>query len=200
MLATLPLRLRNRLADTIIGALHDRRALDDLAALAAGGDAIEAWGGEAVAHGSLLRERARRASAALADRRLDAGPLTLRGALDAAARLYEGGLFFEVHEVLEPLWRDAHGSDREALQGLIQVAVGYQHLANGNVPGARALLTDGAALLTGRRLEGVDLSPFAAAVRASAAGIGARAADDNDVADGGGLARPPAFPRELRAT
>ena len=201
MLATLPLRLRNRLAETIIDALHDRRALDTLAALAAGGAAVEAWGRDAVAYGSSLRERARRAWAALADRPLDTGPLTVRGALDVAARLYEAELFFEVHEVLEPLWRDARGSERDALQGLIQIAVGYQHLANGNLAGARALLTDGATLIAGRRVGDVDLSAFAAAVRASAGALDAGAADDNGAADGVWLAAPPApFPGELRMT
>ncbi|HEY3064661.1 MAG TPA: DUF309 domain-containing protein [Methylomirabilota bacterium] len=197
MLATLPRPLRDRLAETIVAALHDPRARDDLAALASGEAAVATWGGDAVAHGPSLRERARRASAALSGRRLDAGPLTRRDALDAAARLYEVGLFFEVHEVLEPLWREASGSDREALQGLIQVAVGYQHLANGNVAGARTLLAEGAVRLADRRLEGADLSPFAAAVRASAAALDAGAPADVDDGDRPAPAEAPPFPREL---
>jgi predicted metal-dependent hydrolase len=55
----------------------------------------------------------------------------------------------------------AEGVEREALQGLIQVAVGFQHLANRNVVGARALLRDGAARLDGHRLDGRVLSAFA---------------------------------------
>jgi predicted metal-dependent hydrolase len=58
----------------------------------------------------------------------------------------------------------AEGAEREALQGLIQVAVGFQHLANGNLDGARALLRDGANKLAGHRLDGRDTSAFATAV------------------------------------
>lgn len=106
--------------------------------------------------------RARRASEALADAPL-AAPADVRAALTAAARLFDAGLFFEVHEVLEPHWMAARDPSREALQGLIQIAVGWQHLANGNVPGARSLLADGAARLHGRQLLGVDFDPFARA-------------------------------------
>src|SRR5262249_59431356 len=81
-------------------------------------------------------------------------------ALDAAAALFDAPLYFEVHELLEPFWRDAGGGEREALQGLIQIAVGYQHLANGNLAGARALLDEGCRRLEGRYLEGMDLDAF----------------------------------------
>jgi uncharacterized protein len=106
--------------------------------------------------------RARRASEALADAPL-AAPADVRAALTAAARLFDAGLFFEVHEVLEPHWMAARDPDRDALQGLIQIAVGWQHLVNGNVPGARSLLADGARRLHGRRLLGVDFDRFAQA-------------------------------------
>ena len=74
-------------------------------------------------------------------------------------------MYFEVHEVLEPHWLTAAGSEREALQGLIQIAVGFQHLANDNPSGARALLGDGSAKAAGRRLHGLDLDHFARAAR-----------------------------------
>jgi predicted metal-dependent hydrolase len=57
----------------------------------------------------------------------------------------------------------AEGETREALQGLIQIAVGYQHLANGNRAGARSLLVEGSGRLHQRRLAGVELDPFARA-------------------------------------
>ncbi len=85
----------------------------------------------------------------------------------AAAALFDAHLYFEVHELLEPSWRDARGNDREALQGLIQVAVGYQHLANGNFAGARALLDEGRGRLRGRNLDGLDLDAFGQAVARS---------------------------------
>lgn len=128
----------------------------------------------------MIAERARRASEALADLPL-ARAADGRGALRAAGRLFDAGLFFEVHEVLEPHWAVAAEPARAALQGLIQIAVGWQHLANGNVGGARSLLAEGGArLLDGRRLLGVDFAAFAQAARDAAA----------TVPD----AAPPAFP------
>jgi hypothetical protein len=134
-----------------------------------------AWAGS-------LAERARRAADALADVPA-APPIGLRAALAAAASLFDAGLFFEVHELLEPHWSAARNSTREALQGLIQIAVGWQHLANGNVAGARSLLAEGAARLHGRRLLGADVDAFARA----AADASARVPD----------AVPPPFPRIL---
>lgn len=128
----------------------------------------------------MLSARARRASAALADAPL-APPADVPAALAAAARLFDAGLFFEVHEVLEPHWAAALGAEREALQGVIQIAVGWQHLANGNIDGARSLLADGAPRLHGRRLAGVDFDAFARAAMQAA----------GSVPD----ATPPAFPR-----
>jgi len=112
-----------------------------------------------------LRERSRRAWRAIADRPLDPPEAPLGATLGAAARLFDAGLYYEVHEVLEPYWMRAEGGDREALQGLIQIAVGFQHLANGNVTGARGLLADGCAKTLGRQLHGLDLDPFTRAAR-----------------------------------
>ena len=65
--------------------------------------------------------------------------------LDRAAALANHGLFFEVHELLEPVWFRATEPARTALQGLIQIAVGFHHLENGNREGARSLLVLGLA-------------------------------------------------------
>jgi len=46
---------------------------------------------------------------------------------------------------------------------VIQAAVGWQHLANDNVAGARSLLTEAAARLRGQRLGGRDFDAFARA-------------------------------------
>src|SRR5262245_65475667 len=85
----------------------------------------------------------------------------LADALAAAAILFDAGLHFEVHELLEPRWSRSQGQERQALQGLIQVAVGYQHLANGNLAGARALLDEGARRLWAGRLNDVERAPVA---------------------------------------
>jgi predicted metal-dependent hydrolase len=160
VIRTLPLPLRDRLAATILEAVDDVQARRALARLA---DAPDAWlAANEREWRDLLAQRARRASEALAAR----GPSAKRGldaALEAAATLYEAGLHFEVHELLEPHWMAASGETREALQGVIQAAVGWQHLANDNVAGARSLLMEGAARLNGRRLAGRDFDAFARA-------------------------------------
>jgi len=179
---TLPLSLRNWLAELILAALHDsdaRRALEDVAT---------SFDAPAAEHASEVQQRARRAWRVLRDRALDARHASTASALDAAAVLFEGGLYFEVHELLEPHWLEAKGDDREALQGLIQIAVGFQHLANGNVAGARALLRDGGVKVAGRRLHGLELDPFARAIQECLRQIG----DDGKDFD---WSRVPRFPR-----
>jgi predicted metal-dependent hydrolase len=161
-----------------VAALGDADARRELAALAR--DPRGWLGPDDAEWAATLADRARRAAVALADAPL-AGPSDLATALAAAARLFDAALFFEVHEVLEPHWLAARDEAREALQGLIQIAVAWQHLANGNVAGARSLLTDGAARLHGRRLGGVDFDPFARAALDAVAALPA--------------ATPPAFPR-----
>ena len=181
---TLPLPLRNRLAELILDALHDRVARGGLEALAAvcadpraleptalpSGFPAELFDRRADGwriksgyrqHAGALGERAARAARALAERPLAAADPPLDVALDQAATLHAAGLYFEVHELLEPYWMRADGATRRTLQGLIQVAVGFQHLANGNLEGARALLHEGAARLVGQRLDGREVDSFA---------------------------------------
>ncbi len=119
-----------------------------------------------------MRERARRALDALGARPLDQAR-SLADALEVAALLFDAGLYFETHEVLEPWWREAAGAAREALQGLIQVAVGYQHRDNGNVAGARALLAEGSLRLHGLALGELDLGAFARAAAEDAERVAA---------------------------
>jgi predicted metal-dependent hydrolase len=59
------------------------------------------------------------------------------------ARLFNTGQFFASHEVWESLWHEVEGSEREVLQGLIQLAAAYHHLSRGNVAGARYLYLRG---------------------------------------------------------
>ena len=165
MIPTPPLRIRNRLAEIILAALEDVEARRELASLGRPNAETPSWlDGDERDHAHLVRERARRASAALAARSPGTRIHSRADLLGAAATLFDAHLYFEVHELLEPSWREAQGSDREALQGLIQVAVGYQHLANANLAGARALLGEGRDRLRGRKLDGLDLEPFARAV------------------------------------
>jgi predicted metal-dependent hydrolase len=76
---------------------------------------------------------------------MDALPAALREGVEAFNRAY----FFEAHETLEDLWRETHGPLRLFYQGLIQLAVGFYHLTNGNRRGAQNLLAKGLAKLEG---------------------------------------------------
>ena len=85
---------------------------------------------EAIRHsgirvGEIIAYRAWRV---IESRPLDPPDATLESTLHAAALLFDAGLYFEVHELLEPRWLGADGRDRTALQGLIQVAVVRAHL------------------------------------------------------------------------
>ena len=53
---------------------------------------------------------------------------------------FNGGNYFDAHEVWEELWSEYYLKDREFIQGLIQLAVCFVHLQNGNINGARSLL------------------------------------------------------------
>ena len=214
----LPLPLRNRLADLILESVHDGAAREGLAAVAAVCDdprAVEASAlpprfpadlFERSPHGLAVRSgyaaharefcaRARAGWGVLRARPLDPADAPLASVLAVAAALFDAGLFFEVHELLEPHWFRAEGIERERLQGLIQVAVGFQHLANGNLRGAVLLLHEGGARLPGEFLAGLDLDAFAAAAQRCGA-----AAASLDPADAEAPARfdwtlVPRFPR-----
>ncbi len=175
----LPLPLRNRLAELILDSLHDPRARNTLSALVRFcGEPEDATAPPEVLSEfpAALRkehhrfreelcERTLRAWEVVRERALAPAEPTLAEALDEAADLFDAHLFFEVHELLEPYWMSAEGATREALQGLIQIAVGFQHLANDNVDGARMLLDEGSSKVEGKQLEGLDLSDFARAAR-----------------------------------
>jgi hypothetical protein len=174
MIPTPPLGLRNRLAETILSALGDSAARRELEHLASPSptDTVDWLRGAPPEQAVIVRTRARRAADALtACPRLTAQP-ALDQALAAAAALFDAGLHFEVHELLEPHWTRARGAERQALQGLIQIAVGFQHLANGNLAGARSLLEEGPRRLRDGELVGLELDPFADAVSSTLAHLG----------------------------
>lgn len=168
VVSTVPLPLRNALAELAIAALDDAGAratlawLERPAAPAPAGVAdhlvhlqLAEPGERALStlytpHAETIAHHARRALRAAARHRAPAASADeVTSALHRAVALWEEELFFEVHEVLEAVWATAHGDLRQALQGVIQVAVGLHHLAHGNPRGARKLLHDGRARLAG---------------------------------------------------
>jgi uncharacterized protein len=68
--------------------------------------------------------------------------IRLRGVRDLrrqAVVLWNAGLFFELHELLEVIWHAAVGMERTALKGFIQAAGVYVHSQRGKPAAATAL-------------------------------------------------------------
>ena len=63
--------------------------------------------------------------------------------MSEAARLFNDKLYFECHDFLEEAWNDSQGDDRSFLKALIEISVGFYHVAAGNYPGAVHLLSRG---------------------------------------------------------
>jgi uncharacterized protein len=70
-----------------------------------------------------------------------------RSRLEAGARLFNTGRFFEAHEVWEEAWLGEVVPTRRLLQGLIQVAAGFHKASLGEPKGCAALLEAGLAKL-----------------------------------------------------
>ncbi len=67
-----------------------------------------------------------------------------RGAvIEDGAALFNAGLFFECHELLEGAWRNAPAAERPFYHGVILVAAAFYHHEKGNLHGARIKLTEG---------------------------------------------------------
>jgi predicted metal-dependent hydrolase len=96
-----------------------------------------------------------------------------RDALARGVAQFNDGLFFECHDTLEEVWSGVRGPSRDFFQGLIQVAVAFYHLGNGNRPGATTLLRRSLARLERYppRYAGIELAPLRAAVAAWLAGL-----------------------------
>ncbi len=63
--------------------------------------------------------------------------------LQAGIIFFNEGRYYEAHESWEDLWRLSDDDDRRFCQGLVQVAVGLHHLANGNASGGNRVLIRG---------------------------------------------------------
>lgn len=104
-----------------------------------------------------------------------------RAAFARGLAQFNDRLFFECHDTLEEVWSGVRGAPRDFFQGLIQAAVGFYHLGNGNPQGARSVLARSHARLARYppRYAGVELEPLRAALvvwlQALEAGTGAPA-------------------------
>ena len=74
--------------------------------------------------------------------------------------LFNEEKFFEAHEVLETLWRQTHGPERDFYQGLIQVAAAFVHVQKKTPDGGYKLLKKAADKLEkyGPAFQGIDLA------------------------------------------
>jgi len=156
-----PLPLRNALAALAIAALDDPGARDALSWLAAGSADPAPLAVRAPlvthlvvepdgtlldvhrAHGERMQAHAARALRAADAFRASANADAVTAAVDRSIALWNERLFFEVHEVLEAEWKRTSGDVRQALQGVIQIAVALHHHAHGNPRGARTLMHEG---------------------------------------------------------
>jgi hypothetical protein len=63
--------------------------------------------------------------------------------LQRGLALFNAGLFFECHELLEDLWKATSGPDKTFYHGVVQVAAAFYHYEKHNRHGAVTLLTKG---------------------------------------------------------
>ena len=82
----------------------------------------------------------------------------LEDVLQLAAIFWDYGLYFEMHELLEPVWKMAEGERRKALQGLIRGAGMKIHAENNNL---QAAVSMGAKALVDLEKYGSELAGFA---------------------------------------
>ena len=94
-------------------------------------------------HQAYIRERLARYRRVLGRVRGD-GPDALSAQVSAA---WNEALFFEVHDLLEPVWREETGERKMALKGLIQAAAAYTHLSLGRTKPAGTLAAKAARLI-----------------------------------------------------
>jgi hypothetical protein len=73
--------------------------------------------------------------------------LSERERFEKGVELFNNRRFFECHDVIEDIWMEWRGSDRTFFQGIIHVAVGFDHLDNENFRGSRSQFLKGIAKL-----------------------------------------------------
>ena len=54
-------------------------------------------------------------------------------------KLFNSCQWYKSHDVFEEIWHETGGSERQVLQGILQVAVAQVHLENSNINGATIL-------------------------------------------------------------
>jgi hypothetical protein len=73
---------------------------------------------------------------------------SLKERIEQGREAFNRGEFFEAHERWEDAWHQLQGPERDAVQGLIQIAAGLHHLQRGRRRPAARLLRKGLARLS----------------------------------------------------
>ena len=58
---------------------------------------------------------------------------------ETGMNLFNSCQWYKSHDVFEEIWHETGGSERQLLQGILQVAVAQVHLENSNINGATIL-------------------------------------------------------------
>jgi predicted metal-dependent hydrolase len=121
-----------------------------------------------------------------------------RRGLEKGLAEFDAGHFFECHDTLEDVWQGLRGPARDFFQGLIQVAVGFYHLGNGNLGGSETLLRRGLLRLEryGDSYYGVDLARLRLEVSAWAERVRAGELEGITLEDLPKLSRPSPLPNQ----
>ena len=120
--------IRNDLSETIIGVL-DKRSLTEANKVADGYRQQNLT----IPYIDYIDKRLKHYASALENLPQDSS------LLEQAAVLWDLGLFFEVHEILEPAWIEASGNEKRLLQALIRAAGVYINLELGYEQRARKI-------------------------------------------------------------
>ena len=96
-----------------------------------------------IAHKDYVRDRIRRYDSVfqrIRQERIDSARIQ-------AVLLWNYGLFFEVHDILEDIWHQKQGDEHQAVKGLIKAAGVYVHLESDRLNSAERLAGKSARLL-----------------------------------------------------
>ena len=76
---------------------------------------------------------------------------------DIGMKLFNSCQWYKSHDVFEEIWHETAGSERQLLQGILQVAVAQVHLENSNINGATILYGEALGRLKKFQLENLGL-------------------------------------------
>ena len=136
--------IRNSLSDAFVASLKQREAEAYL-------EQSREWLAKGLASGykEYIQDRMRRYDLAFQQIQIE----KIDDARIQALILWNGGLFFEVHDILEDIWHRTQGETHQAIKGLIKAAGVYVHLEYNRSDSAERLAVKSVGLL--RKYSGI---------------------------------------------